>query len=173
MHEDTRITASAERVAAATARMRETLEQLSDEAAARTPAEGGWSPAEIVTHVGLTNERFFLPVFDGEASSVSPAPPGFTETFSFASIPDRIKTFPHLEPPAGATRAGALHKLAETGERLVRAMRELPADRLTHCATLPFGTLSMQQMAEFAAGHLARHQAQLERLLVPGRSRSA
>jgi hypothetical protein len=68
-----------------------------------------------------------------------------------------------LEPPRVSKRE-ALEKLDDTIERLVELMRKLRPHRLAHCASLPFGTLSIQQMAEFAALHVARHQAQIERI---------
>jgi uncharacterized damage-inducible protein DinB len=164
MHDDRRITAAADQLDTATARLRESLERLSDEAATKSSPDGGWSPAQIVYHVAITNEGFFHPAFDGSAPFLAKAPDGFSETFSFDTIPGKLKTFPQLEPPAVA-KAEAIEKLNRTATALAAAMRALPAERVGHCATLPFGTLSMQQMAEFAAGHVLRHQAQLERAI--------
>jgi hypothetical protein len=164
MHDDRRIIAAADQLDAAIAHLRETLERLSDEAATKRSPDGGWSPAQIVYHVAITNEGFFQPTFEGSAPFLTPTPGGFSETFSFDTMPAKVKTFPQLEPPA-VGKAEALEKLQQTGTAVAAAMRTLPADRLGQCATLPFGTLSMQQMAEFAAGHVLRHQAQLDRAI--------
>jgi hypothetical protein len=161
MHTDSRILACIDTLVAASERMRASLEQVDDDIAAR-PAAGGWSPAQIAYHVGVTNERFFLPAFTGAAPFMVSAPEGFTESFSFDSLPARVKTIPPLEPPA-VTKAEAIEKLRASAAHLATAMQEMPPGRLTHCARLQFGTLSIQQMAEFAAAHVVRHQQQLDR----------
>jgi hypothetical protein len=167
MNHDARIAASAEQLMSATARLRESLERLSEEDATHAPADGGWSPAQVVQHVALTNEGLFLPAFTGAAPFLAQAPANFTETFSFDAIPAKLKTSPMFDPPP-VSRAEALQKLDATAAALASAMRALPQERVAQCANLPFGTLTMQQMAEFAAGHVLRHQAQLDRLSAPG-----
>jgi uncharacterized damage-inducible protein DinB len=167
MYDDARITAATDHLVAATARLRQSLERLSDDAATTPPAQGGWTPAQIVYHVGITNEGFFLPTFAGTAEFLAPAHEGFEETFAFETVPPRIKTFPQLEPP-DVGKADALRKLDASAAAVADALRALPPERVRQCAQLPFGTLSMQQMAEFAAGHVVRHQAQLDRALTTG-----
>ena len=72
-----------------------------------------------------------------------------------------------VAPAASAKGTTALEKLETTTDQLAAAMRRVSPRRLTHCATLNSGTLSIQQMAEFTVGHVERHQAQLDRVLAP------
>jgi hypothetical protein len=163
MQNDPRIVASIEQLTRATTRMVEQVLALAAEAAAARPADGGWSPAQIAYHVGLTSDSLFVPTFAGTAPFLEKTPADFVETFSFATLPDRVKTFPTLEPPAGVSAADGVRRLREGNAALADAMRSMPEERLSLCARLPFGTLSIQQMAEFGAGHVLRHQAQLDR----------
>lgn len=163
MPNDARIQGSVELLVKATEHMAEQVAALPPAVAAAQPADG-WSPAQIAYHVGLTSEVLFAPAFTGAAPFMEPAPDGFVETFSFDTIPARVMTFPHLVPPA-VTPAEGVRKLREANAALAETMRSMPPERLSLCAKLGFGTLSIQQMAEFAAGHVLRHQAQLERTL--------
>ena len=166
MHtEDTRITSSADRLVAATARLRQSLERMNEHTAEHARTENGWTPAQVVYHVGLVNAGFFIPAFDGSAPFMMPAPDGFTEP-SLEKFPGILAAFPQLKPPP-VTRRQAIEKLETTTDQLAAAMRRVTPRRLTHCATLTSGTLSIQQMAEFTVGHMERHQAQLDKVMTP------
>jgi uncharacterized damage-inducible protein DinB len=138
------------------------LERFSDDAAIRHPAEGGWTPAQIAWHVALTND-LFTGVLTGAMPYASPAPAGFKETFSFDSIPPKLKTFPMLEPPVTATKSEALSRLQASTTNVASAMRGLSEERCGYCVNLPFGTLSMRQFGDFAVAHVVRHTKQIER----------
>jgi hypothetical protein len=168
MPDDARIQASIDLLVKATEHMAAVVSALPQTVATAQPTGGGWTPAQIAYHVGLTSEALFTPTFAGAAPFLEPAPEGFVETFSFDTIPARVQTFPNLVPPAVGTGEG-VRKLREANSALAEAMRSMPAERLSQCAKLGFGTLSIQQMAEFAAGHVLRHQAQLDRIL-PGQA---
>ena len=159
---DSRFHSLAEAYADATRLFVSRLEQFTDESATRASTDGGWTPAQVGVHVALTN-GLFSGVLTGAMPMAAPAPPGFTETFSFETIPSKIKTFPQLEPPATATRDGAIAQVQATGAQVADAIRAVPADWAGYCVTLPFGTLSMTQFAEFATRHVHRHLQQLDR----------
>lgn len=165
MHNDPRITGSIDLVLKAANYMAAQVEALPETVATAAPPDGGWTPAQIAYHVGLLNETMFIPAFAGTAPFVEPAPTDFRETFSFSVVPPRVKTAPFLEPPARVSAAEGVRKLRETTATLAGAMRSLADERLSHCAKLKFATVSMQQLAEFAAEHVTRHQAQLDRAL--------
>jgi DinB family protein len=165
MHSDTRITSSADRLLAAAARLRMSLERMNDETAERSRTENGWTPAQVVYHVGLVNAGFFIPAFDGSAPFMMPAPDGFVEP-SLERFPGILAAFPQLKPPP-VTKRQAIEKLERTTDQLAAVMRRVSPRRLTHCATLTSGTLSIQQVAEFTVGHVERHQAQLDKVLAP------
>src|SRR4026207_1505061 len=143
MHtEDTRLTPGADRRVAATARLRQSLERMTEHTAEHARTENGWTPAQVVYHVGLVNAGFFIPAFDGSAPFMMPAPDGFTEP-SLEKFPGLLEAFPQLKPPP-APRRRAIEKLETTTDELAAAMRRVTPRRLTHCATLTSGTLSIQ-----------------------------
>jgi hypothetical protein len=148
----------------ANARMVRLLEALSDEAASRAPAEGGWNPAQVGYHVATTNQ-LFAGILSGAVPLAKPAPSGFAEnTQVFVSVPARIKTLPPLEPPASADRAEAIARLQAAQSALVTAIKALPANRATgEVMDLPFGTVTMYQAAEFTGAHVQRHIEQIHR----------
>ena len=93
-----------------------------------------------------------------------PAPAGFMETFNPKALPAKIKTFPSLEPPAVVSAEVALERLRASGHHLSKAIASLSAERgAGHCVTLPFGTLSLFELADFTTAHVLRHISQIER----------
>ena len=141
------------------------LEAVDDAVVQRVPNSGGWTPAQIGCHVGVTNQ-FLSAILTGEAPMAQLAPEGFAEqAWGSMSIPEKIQTFPQLEPSATATRAEALDLLRSSGARLVEALRSLSADRASgYVLTLSFGRLSLYQVGEFGTAHNDRHAAQLQRV---------
>ena len=78
-----------------------------------------------------------------------------------------MKTSAGLEPPAVVGRDSALERLRASGQRVSKAIASLTPQRGSgYCVSLPFGTLSLFELAEFAARHVLRHVAQVERALV-------
>jgi hypothetical protein len=93
-----------------------------------------------------------------------PAPAGFKESFRASAMPAKVKTFPSLEPPAVVSSEVALERLRAAGQQLARAIASLTTERgAGQCVTLPFGTLSLFELADFSAAHVVRHTAQVER----------
>lgn len=140
------------------------LREMPAESAEHRPAADTWSAAQIGFHVATTNE-WIAGVLDGSTPMAKPAPPGFAEEFNSRRLPDKIKTFPSLEPPSVVSAEVALEKLRASGHHLSKAIASLTADRgMSHCVTLPFGTLSLFELADFTAAHVVRHIGQIERI---------
>lgn len=142
------------------------LEGVDATTAQRAPANGGWNPAQIGWHVGVTNEMIAA-MLTGEAPLAQLAPEDFQEqAWGSMTIPEKIQTFPQLEPPADIDLAAALDRLEYGARAFADALRSISADRASnYIVRFPFGTLSLYQLGEFAAAHNDRHAAQLKRAL--------
>ncbi len=162
---DLRIAEILEGTSAAESRFRDAVRGISDSAALLPGQGGGWNAAEIAMHVAITNE-WIAGVLSGEIQSAQPAPAGFRENWDAIVIPDTMKTFPSLVPPGGVTRQQALNHLTLSDESVQTAIRDMSEARAQYVVILPFGTLSLYQVAEFAGMHTNRHMMQLERLQV-------
>ena len=139
------------------------LRELPPDTAEHQPSDDAWSPAQIACHVAITNE-WIAGLLDGTTAMAQPAPPGFAETFSARAIPGKLKTSPSLEPPAVVSCQAALEKLRASGHHMSRAIASLTPERGSgYCVALPFGTLSLFELADFTAFHVARHVGQIER----------
>jgi hypothetical protein len=122
-----------------------------------------WSAAQIGWHVALLNE-WVAGIITGQTPMAEPAAPGFKETLHTLVVPDKIKTLPPLEPPAIVGRDSALEKLRASGQHMSKAIASLTPERGGgYTVTLPFGTVSLYELADFAAGHVTRHLAQVDR----------
>src|SRR5262245_50443407 len=127
------------------------------------PADDEWSAAQIVCHVAMANE-WAAGVLSGATPLAQPAAPGFTERFGPIDVP-RQKTFP-LPAPAVIGSDAALERLRASGHRMARAIAALTPERGAGlCVTFAFGTISLFELAELTAAHVARHTAQVERVL--------
>ncbi len=129
------------------------------------PLPGGWSPAQHVCHVGLTNE-----VFAGVLKGTGPLP-SFRGTSDFSEAawnldapPIGVSAPPILVPPGDVTPEQASARLRASVETLRPAIRALDAARAqSECVRLPWAVVSLCQMSEWAAGHTLRHIAQVRR----------
>ncbi len=122
-----------------------------------------WSAAQIGWHVALLND-WVAGILTGATAMAQPAAPDFKETLHTLTLPDKVKTFPALEPPAVVGRDSALERLRASGQHMSKAIASLTPERGGgYTVTLPFGTLSLYELADFAAGHVTRHLAQVDR----------
>jgi hypothetical protein len=141
------------------------LRELTPETAEHRPAADAWSAAQIGFHVATTNE-WAACVLDGSMPMAQPAPAEFQESFNPKGTPSQIKTLPPLEPPSVVSSEVALEKLRASGHHLSKAIASLTAERgARYCVSLPFGTLSLFELADFTAAHVARHVGQIERTI--------
>jgi hypothetical protein len=161
-----RIDAQQAAFTAAMKNFEDTISRLDEGSATKVSAAGGWTAAQIAWHVGQTNE-LLAGVLSGQVPMATPAPEGFAENPNvFAGVPDKVKTFPQLEPPAGTTRADGLAKLTASAQPYVESLRALSAERAGgYCVDFPFGKLSLYQIADFAAAHVDRHHQQVQRAI--------
>lgn len=70
---------------------------------------------------------------------------------------------PILIPPSAIGCGEAAALLRESGARLRPALAALDPQLAVHCVRLPWATVSVYQMCEWAAGHTLRHIAQVNR----------
>jgi DinB family protein len=142
------------------------VQRLRDLPAAAAEVSTGaeaWSAAQIAWHVARV-EDWIADVLLGPSAAARPAPPGFRGSVVPSSLPAKAKTFPSLDPPAGILRDAALERLRASGQRLTKAIVSLSPDRgAGYLVSLPVGTLSLFELAEFAAVYVGRHVAQIER----------
>ena len=137
--------------------------ELPPGAAENQSAGGAWSAAQIACHVAMANE-WTAAVLTGATPLAQPAPAGFTECFSPIAVP-RQKTFP-LPAPAVIGGDASLERLTVSGHRLAKAIASLTPERgAGYSITLPFGTISLFELADLTAAHVARHVEQVERTL--------
>lgn len=141
------------------------LRDSSPGSAERPPDADSWSAAQIACHVALTNE-WIAGVLAGSTPAAEPAPDGFAESFSASALPSKLKTFSSLEPPGRPGRDAAIERLRASGQNMARAIAGLTPERgVGQVVKLPFGTLSLYELADFTAAHTSRHLAQLDRTL--------
>jgi len=149
----------------ANGRMIDRLEQLDSAAATRQPATG-WNVAQIACHTAMTTE-FLSAALSGALAEMSvPRDQAFTEQLASFPFPDRVQTFPALEPPADTTKGDALARLRQSADVFGKALETATAERCgTICVKLPFAVVSIYEVGEFAGGHITRHMGQIDRTL--------
>jgi len=127
------------------------------------PAQGSWSAAQIVCHVAMAND-WAAGVLMGTTPLAQKAEPDFRESLNPIDVP-RQKTFP-LPAPAVIGAESALERLRSSGHRMSKAIASLTPERGGgFCVTLPFGRISLFELAELTTAHVARHTAAVEKAL--------
>lgn len=136
------------------------LRELPPSVSERKPGDGSWNPAQIGCHVAMANE-WTAGVLSGTTPLAAKVPPEFHERFDASAVPWTTKTFP-LDPPDVVSTDHAIERLKASGHHLARAIASLTPERGSgYCVSLPFGTLSLFELAEYTAAHVARHSQQL------------
>ena len=129
------------------------------------PDAQSWTLAQIGCHVALANE-WIAGVLIGTVPVGEPAPAGFVERFNATLLPPAEETFPDLVPPYPVSRDVALERLRGSSQRAARAVAGLTIDQgAGWCVKLGFGVLSVYELADFAATHMTRHMAQVDRTI--------
>jgi hypothetical protein len=151
------------RFSAAQTALASQFRELPPGAAEHQGADGAWSAAQIVCHVAMANE-WTADVLSGRNPIAQPAPDGFAERSAPVPVP-RQRTFP-LPAPAVIGCEAALDRLRASGHKLSKAIATLTSERGSgYCVALPFGTISLFELADLTANHVARHTVQVERAL--------
>jgi hypothetical protein len=139
------------------------LRDLPASVAEMQPADDAWSAAQVGWHVALTHDMI-AGVLLGSIPLAQPAAAGFKEAFDASALPAKLKNPPRLDPPAVVGRDSALEKLRASGQHLTKAIASLSPDRgAGYTIAMPFGTLSLFELADTAAAHITRHVAQIDR----------
>ena len=144
-----------------------TLEQALEAATQYYPRNGGWSATQIGYHAGLTLDWFAgafgrtgatLP-FRGESDFPD-------EYWNLDAPPMGVQVPAILQPPSRVSRQEAVECIRKSAERLHPFLRDLTAeDGAEMCVTVPWATISLYQLAEWAGGHTLRHLGQMRRAL--------
>ena len=145
------------------------LREADGAAVERPPEGGGWSAAQIGWHVASVNTRFAA-LIAGDVPAAKPLPDDFVEK-PWSNIADEMP--PKLQAPAAAVPPLVVHKkdavaaLEASGVKMARAFDTLTPDRGARIGvTNPLvGTINLYQVGEWAAAHVARHNAQAKRVL--------
>lgn len=133
------------------------LREMPPGAAQQAPDADHWSAAQIGCHVALTNE-WIARIITGATTMAEPAPAGFQETFAGRNAPGMVKAFPTLQPPDLVGRDAALERLRISGQHMCKAIASLSPERGSgFVVNLPFGTLSLFELADYTADHVGRH----------------
>jgi len=161
-HEE-RVVAIRSAFAEANDRMIGRLDRLEPAVAIRT-TDAGWTAAQIGWHTAKTTE-FLAGALAGEIADMSiPVPDDFTEELASLQLPDKIKTFPFLEPPDEVSKEDALTKLRASADTFTDALGAATAERCAStCVKMPFGVFSIYEVGEFTCAHIHRHLAQIDR----------
>jgi uncharacterized damage-inducible protein DinB len=153
----------------ARARFAERLRRADEDAVHRAPANGGWSAAQIGWHVAAVDASFAA-VIAGDVPAARPLPDGTVArpwSEIVTSVPDRIEAGKRVQPPADVRREDVLVALEESARRLDAALAGLSEERASaYAITHPvLGTVALGAIGEWAAAHVARHNAQAKRAL--------
>jgi|SRR5581483_2274017 len=144
-----------------------TLERCSEESAQYCPRSGGWSATQIGLHVALTNEWFAgafsrtgvtLP-FRGESDFDD-------ESWNLDAPPMGVTAPALLVPPVQVSRRDEIERIRTSAIGLSPLLAQLtPEDGAQMCVQVPWSTISLYQLAEWAGGHSLRHLGQMRRVL--------
>ena len=158
-----------EEFASANERLVKRLRASDYHAAERTPPGGGWSAAQVGWHVATVNTRFAA-LIAGEIPAAKPLPDDFTErpwNAIAAELPEKIQASAAAMPPAQVTCHDAVAMLESSAVKMARAFDTLTAERGSRIGVSNqlVGTINLYQVGEWAASHVARHDAQARKSL--------
>jgi uncharacterized damage-inducible protein DinB len=126
------------------------------------PDRDSWSPAQIGCHIAMSNE-WIANALAGLEPHARPIAERMS-AFDPSGLAPTEESFPALVPPNPVSREVALERLRNSSQRVSRAIAALSSERgTTEGVTLAVGTMSLYELADYAATHMARHLAQVER----------
>jgi uncharacterized damage-inducible protein DinB len=144
------------------------LRAATDADAERRMADG-WSAAQVGSHVASVN-TLFAALVAGELAAAKPLEPGFVErpwAAIAAAMPAKLQAPAATQPAGPVSRHDAIAALEASAVRMASALDTLTPERGTGIGvTNPLvGTINLYQVAEWAAAHAWRHDAQADRAL--------
>lgn len=138
------------------------------EEAVAVPADGGWTAAQIAGHVAALN-RVMSAIVSGRIDRATPPPDDFTERpwpEIAASLNGRLQAPASVSAPPTMTRDSARDAFETARALVLDTLAAVDETRARHIFTAPpLGTISLYQVGDFLAAHVARHNAQLKRRL--------
>ena len=138
------------------------LRDCAFETGAPLPRGGNWNVAQIGAHVALTND-FIASVLSGEKPMAQPAPAEFRESFDPRSVAAEVDAS-DVQPPAVIGLDNAIERLRSSAHHVAKAIAALSPERgAGYCVAMPFGTVSLFELADFGAAHVSHHAAQVHR----------
>jgi len=142
------------------------LAGVTDEEAATVPAVGGWTAAQIAEHVAAF-DRTLARIVTGSLPAARPAPSDFIERpwpDILGDLANRFEAPKNLQPPADASRTGALAALEAATAEVRHAFNDLTDERAALTLTHPrVGTITLMQVGDWLVAHTIRHNAQMKR----------
>jgi hypothetical protein len=138
------------------------------EEAVAVPPDGGWTAAQIAGHVAALN-RVMASIVSGSIDRATPPPDGFVERpwpEIAATLSGRLQAPASVSAPPTMTRDSAWDAFQSSRVLVLDTFAAIDETRARHVFTAPpFGTISLYQVGDFLSAHVARHNAQLKRLL--------
>lgn len=152
---------------------------LDDQLLSHRPADGGWTIAEILEHVGLTSHYLLILIDKSAVKAMRKAQGIDPETLrsGHSFDPDRLnnidrhKSFPwvrpeHMEPTGKVAMSLIVNQLADQLVRCLVHLGELSnGEGLLHATTMTvdgLGRLNVYEYVDFLARHVARHITQIQ-----------
>ncbi len=146
------------------------VSSLSDEAWNYTPEEGGWSAANCVEHILLTEEAFtgiaMGTVSQGESTKKDLSAADGMLIGMMANRGTKVTTAPQFEPSGRwDSKEDMLTALEESRTNLINFIRTSEVDLRNYKAELPFGEADMVQLMLAVSAHSQRHTFQMNEVL--------
>ncbi len=124
-----------------------------------------WTPAQIGCHVAMSN-NWIAGVLTGATDATERLASSAAAAFDASRLPPTDETFPAMVPPTAVSREVALERFRASVQQVSKAIAGLTAERGSgQGVALTFGTLSLYELADYAATHITRHLAQVDRVV--------
>ncbi len=143
---------------------------LSDEAWNYTPEAGGWSAANCLEHILITEEAFTGmaqgTIAQSEATKVDLSGADGMLIGNLANRGTKVTTAPQFEPSGRwDSKADMLEALEESRAKLIDFINTTDKDLRHYKAQLPFGEIDMVQLMLVISAHSQRHTFQMNEAL--------
>ena len=147
-----------------------TVNGISDEAWNYIPEAGGWSAANCVEHILVTEATFtglaMNTVSQSEANDTDLSGSDGMLIGTMANRGTRVTTAPQFEPSGRwDSKADMLEALEESRTKLIDFITTTDKDLRHYKAQLPFGEIDMVQLMLVISAHSQRHTFQMTEVL--------
>ncbi len=147
-----------------------TVNELSDEAWNYTPEAGGWSTANCLEHILVTEEAFTGmaqgTVAQSEATKADLSGADGMLIGMMANRGTKVTTAPQFEPSGRwDSKADMLAALEASRNKLIDFIKTSDVDLRNYKAAMPFGEVDMLQLMLVISAHSQRHTFQMKEAL--------